>query len=369
MPNLPVARWKELTLDLDRALNQQLTVAFLGSASAGKDAAIRALFGVDFGEVDPIPGSTEGLRVVALDDERRFLVVNAPGFGDLRPEVDDVARQVLDTLDLVVYVVNAEGGATIDERRDLQAILDRAGGDAATLVCLNKIDLIREHQREAFIEATLRQLGVGRQMAVACAFDPLPQIADAPIGLDAVIGWISDTLRARGKHLLFSKHLRDRRASCQPLIRVAARRAGVAGAVPVPGADITAVTWIQVRLVEEIAAVHGQPLSQEVVLWMVGELLAGGSKGFIRWAIQGLKAAGWIPGAQAAQLATAALASAVAAGATFGTGEAAIRYIQSDGKLKIEDLKTIFDHVARTRAEQLRDKVRADDLFGGHPTQ
>src|SRR5688500_254514 len=135
-----LARWELAAAEIEEALGRTLAVAFLGSASSGKDSAIRALFGLDFGQVDPIPGSTDEVRVAAVDAEQRLLVINAPGFGDLREEVDRKARRVLEQLDLAVYVVNCDGGATIDERRDLTQI--KALG-RPVLVCLNKIDLIR----------------------------------------------------------------------------------------------------------------------------------------------------------------------------------------------------------------------------------
>ena len=348
-PVVDEARWSELHAELGRAMAERLTLAFLGSASAGKDAAIRALFGVDFGQIDPIPGSTAELRVVDLAGDGRFLVVNAPGFGDVRQEVDSVARKVLKSLDLVVYVVNAEGGATIDEKKDLADIRARGDGNQPTLVCLNKIDLIREHQREEFVDATLAQLGVTRAEAIECAFDPHPALADRPIGLDRVVEWIDGALRERGKELLFAKHLRDKRTACLPVIKAAARKAALAGAVPVPGADITAVTWIQVRLVEELAAIHGQKLDRDVIMWMVGELLAGGTKGFVRKAVNALKVAGWVPGGQAvAATAVAALAGSIAAAATYGVGEAAIQYMQSEGRLEMSELKAVFENVTST---------------------
>lgn len=346
------ARWLEVEGELDRALATTLTVAFLGSASAGKDAAIRALFGVDFGEVDPIPGSTERVRVAALDREQRFVVVNAPGFGDIRAEVDQVGRRVLEHLDLVVYLVNAAGGATIDEKRDLAQIRARAEGKGPTLVVINKIDLIRPDQREDFVRATCAQLEVDPKDAVACAFDPLPQISEHPIGLGEVIDRIEEALAKQGKELLFAKQLRDKRAACRPLIKAAAKKAAMAGAVPVPGADITAVTWIQVRMVQEIATVHGQRLDREVVLWMVGELLAGTTKGFIKWALGALKAVGWVPGAHLTQAATSTLGSAIAWGATQAIGEAAIRWVQSEERLTIEELRQVFDEVAMKAARE-----------------
>lgn len=338
--------------ELQTQLRDRLALAVVGPASSGKDAAIRALFGVDFGEISPIPGSTETLRLADVDGDGRFVLINTPGFQDVRTEIDSVARKVLDELDLALFVVNAEGGATRAILKDLEQVRARRGG-LPTLVCLNKIDLIRPLQRPDFIQRTVAQLGLDPEQVVATSFDPHPALGIGPIGLEEVVQWVDETLADSGNALLFSRHLRDKRLACQPLIKRAAKRAAVAGAVPVPGADITAVTFIQVKLVEELAAVHGKKLDKDVVLWMVGELLAGGSKGFIRKGVAALKTAGWIPGAQVAQVATAALAGAVAAGATYGVGEAAIRYIQSDQKLPIAELRQVFDNVASSKTPQL----------------
>lgn len=353
-------KWGELQADVEGALAKQLTIAFLGSASAGKDAAIRALFGVDFGEVDPIPGSTDRIRVAEIDGDGRFVVVNAPGFGDLRQSVDAAARDALEHLDLVVFVVNADGGATIDEKRDLQAVRARGDGERPTLVVLNKIDLIREHQRDEFVARTREQLSLQPHEALAAAFDPLPQLYDQPLGVEPVVAWIYEHLETNGKALLFAKYLKNKAAASRPIIKDAARQAALAGAIPVPGADITAVTAIQVAMVSKIAAVHEVQLDKQAIVWLVGEVLAGSTKGFIRWAIQALKAAGWLPGAQAAEVATSFLGSAVAAGATLGVGEAAIRYLQSDRTLTGDELRAIFDRVAL--------KASKEQLAGKEPT-
>jgi GTP-binding protein Era len=334
------ARWEAANTEIARALSQRLVIAFLGSASAGKDAGIRALFGIDFGQVDPIPGSTDRIRVAPMDAEGQVLVVNAPGFGDVRAEVDAAARSIISSLDVAIYVLNCDGGATIDERRDLDAI--RALG-RPVLVCLNKIDLIRPHQREAFVEATLAQLGVGQDVAVITAFDPLPVLSEVPIGVDRVIGWIHKTLEAQGKALLFAKQLRNKAAACEPIIQAAAKKAAVAGSLPIPGADMAAVTAIQVRMISDIAAVYGARIDQDVILFIIGEALAGSSKGFVRWAITALKTAGWIPGGQVAELAVSALGATVASAATYGVGRASIVFIQRGQGLSGGELKAIFD--------------------------
>lgn len=349
-----VSRWESASSEVAQALSQNLVLAFLGSASSGKDSAIRALFGVDFGEVSPIPGSTAEVRVAPLDEEGRVMICNAPGFGDVRERVDAQARSVLQHMDLAVYVLNCEGGATIDEKRDLDAI--RALG-RPVLVALNKIDLIRPHQREAFVAATLDQLGVDARDAVVTAFDPLPALSPDPLGIEEVSEWIFRTLDKQGKALLFAKQLRNKAAACEPLIRSAARAAMAAGAIPVPGADMTAVTAVQVKLITDIAAVHNKDMGRDLVLFILGEALAGTSKGFIRWAVRALKGAGWIPGAQLAHFATSALGASIAGATTYGVGKAAIAFMQRGPDMTPDQLREVFDAAAHV----YREKLAAED--------
>ncbi|MEQ1503781.1 MAG: DUF697 domain-containing protein [Myxococcota bacterium] len=345
------ARWELAAGEVDRALRQQVALAFLGSASSGKDSAIRALFGIDFGQIDPIPGSTADIRVAAVDADRHLLVVNAPGFGDLRSEVAERAERVLDTLDLAVYVVNCDGGATIDERRDLDKI--RALG-RPTLVCLNKIDLIRPNQRENFVRTTLVQLGVPPDQAVVTAFDPMPQLSPEPIGVDLVIGWIHQHLEDGGKALLFAKNLRNKAAACRPIIDQAAKRAAVAGAIPIPGADATAVTAVQVKLITDLAAVYGRRIDKDLVLFILGEALAGTSKGFVKWAVEAAKAAGWLPGGQVITVAVSGIGAVIAGATTYGVGKATVLFLQRDGQVSPGELREVFDASA-FEYRQLRD--------------
>lgn len=345
-PRLVQERWELASARIEQSLANDLVLAFVGASSAGKDAAIRALFGVDFGEVDPIPGSTDRLRAVPIDDSGRVVVVNAPGFGDLRAHVEQATASLLDRIDLAVYVLNADGGATADERRHLAEV--RALG-RPVLVCVNKIDLIRPHQRADFLAATLHQLGVGPEDAVATAFDPLPALSPRPIGTDAVADWIGRMLHDSGKSLLFAKQLRNRAAACEPIIRSAARKAALAGAIPVPGADMTAVTAIQVQLISDIAAAFDQKVTQDVALFIMGEALAGAGRSFARWTASALKAAGWLPGGQLGEVAATALGASIASASTYGVGRAAILYMQrlQEGRaLSAVEVREVFDRFA-----------------------
>lgn len=345
-PQLPelraqiAARWELAAKDVQDALERTVAVAFLGSASSGKDAAIRALFGIDFGQIDPIPGSTDQIRVAAVDVDNRMLVVNAPGFGDLRAHVQQRAERVLDSLDLAVYLINCDGGATIDERRDLDKIRSL---NRPTLVCLNKIDLIRPAQREAFVRSTLLQLGITEDMAILTAFDPLPQLADGPIGVDAVIAWIHSHLGDGGKALLFAKSLRNKVAACEPIVQQAAKRAAMAGAIPIPGADATAVTAVQIKLITDLAAVFGRRVDKDLVLFILGEVLAGTSKGFVRWGLEAAKAAGWLPGGQVLTVALSGIGALISGATTYGVGKATVLFLEREGKVTGRELRDVFD--------------------------
>lgn len=331
--------WEVAARDVDEAMRTAVALAFVGSASSGKDSAIRALFGVDFGQIDPVPGSTDRVRVAPIGGADQVLLVNTPGFGDVRTEVDRAARSVLEQVDAFLYVLNCDGGATTDERRDLAAV---RAFRRPVLVCLNKIDLIRPHQRDDFVRQTLAQLGADAAETVVCAFDPLPALADGPIGVDAVLAWIHESL-GDAKGLLVAKHARNRAVATEALIRRAARRAAAAGAVPLPGVDAAAVTAIQVRLVLDIAQVYGHPASKDVALFIVGEVMLSAGRGFLRWAVEAAQAAGWIPGGQAMLIATSALGATISGASTWGVGRAAVAYMERQGQITAPELRDVFD--------------------------
>ena len=87
-------------------------------------------------------------------------------------------------------------------------------------------------------------------------------------------------------------------------------------------------------------------MGQDLVLFIIGEALAGTSKGFIRYAINALKAAGWMPGGQAAQVAISALGATISGAATYGVGKAAVAFVQSGNQLDGAQLRSIFDAAA-----------------------
>ena len=181
---------------LRQAVLYRITVGVVGSPSSGKDAALASVFGIDTGNVDPVAGSTTKVEITRLPGAAALYLVNTPGLGDVVEDVTEEARQVLDHIDLYLYVVNAQGGVQAREKADHAACV--ATG-RPVLSIINKIDTLRPDDRQRYLDDARAKLGAEEGDFVATAFDPLPQLADAPIGVDDVRRWIEERLGELGK--------------------------------------------------------------------------------------------------------------------------------------------------------------------------
>ncbi len=186
---LELSRLRQLVL-------HRVTIGIVGSPSSGKDAAINALFGIDTGNVDPVAGSTREVAIQRIPGTTATYVVNTPGLGDIVESVTEEARQVLDHIDLFLYVVNAQGGVQAREKADYTACV-RTG--RPVLAVINKIDTIKPADQERYLTDARNKLGAPPEDFLAAAFDPLPQLAEAPIGLGGVRAWLRRRLLQAGK--------------------------------------------------------------------------------------------------------------------------------------------------------------------------
>lgn len=186
---LEVSRLRQLVL-------HRVTIGVVGSPSSGKDAAINAIFGIDTGNVDPVAGSTREVSIQRIPGTTATYVVNTPGMGDIVESVTEQARQVLDHIDLFVYVVNAQGGVQAREKADYTACV-RSG--RPVLAVINKVDTIKPADRDRYLADARTKLGAPAEDFLAAAFDPLPQLSPEPIGLDAVHAWLRSRLLQAGK--------------------------------------------------------------------------------------------------------------------------------------------------------------------------
>lgn len=186
---LEVARLRQIVL-------HRVTIGVVGSPSTGKDAAIRALFGIDSGNVSPIAGSTREVTIHQLPTSTALFLVNTPGLGDVVEQVTEQARQVLDHIDVYLYVVNAEGGV---QKRELEDYRRCLATGKPVLAVVNKIDVLRPNDRDRYLADAREKLGAPSEDFLPVAFDPLPELSPAPIGVEAVHAWLSGKLAALGK--------------------------------------------------------------------------------------------------------------------------------------------------------------------------
>ena len=174
----------------------RVTIGVVGSPSTGKDAAIKAIFGIDTGNVSPIAGSTKEVAIQRLPGATALFIVNTPGLGDVMEKVTEEARQVLDHIDLYLYIVNAEGGVQARELADYRRCV--ATGKPV-LALVNKVDVLRPRDKDRYLADARAKLGAPESAFLPVAVDPLPQLAPGPIGLEAVHAWVSRALEALGK--------------------------------------------------------------------------------------------------------------------------------------------------------------------------
>jgi GTP-binding protein EngB required for normal cell division len=185
-------------------VQRRLVLVLVGPPSSGKDAAMKALFGLDTGGINPVAGSTRTVAVYTAPGDPSIQVVNTPGLGDVLTELTLETREVLDQADLFLFLVNAQGGVRQRERDEFSRCRQRR---RPILVVVNKVDTLQESDRERFLADTAAKLQVERAQVVGAAMDPLPQLADSPLGLNAVHDWLSDRLADLGRNPDSLRHL------------------------------------------------------------------------------------------------------------------------------------------------------------------
>ena len=115
-----------------------------------------------------------------------------------------------------------------------------------------------------------------------------------------------------------------RRAACEDLIHKNARQNAVIGLLPIPGADMPAITANQGRMVLGIAAAYGEELSLERARELLSVLAAGfGLRALARQVVKLVPVGGW------------AASAAIGYAGTLAMGRAAILYFER-GKQELE---------------------------------
>jgi len=182
---------------LRQMLVNRVTIGVVGDGSTGKDSMLKAVFGIDTGQIDPVAGSTTEALVYVIDPPTGAVsLINYPGFNDIRDHVNRTVEELLGHTDLFALVVDVSRGVS---KTDV-AIHDKLKVyQRPVLVCANKIDLARNAvDRQKLLAAVARNMNP--EHFVPTAFDPDQRLGvNAPVGVDEVQTWIRQNLKARGK--------------------------------------------------------------------------------------------------------------------------------------------------------------------------
>lgn len=181
---------------LRQDLLSRINIGIVGDGSSGKDSLIKAVFGLDTGNVHPVAGSTKEAMSYSLDSDGKIVLVNYPGFNDINNNVNAHTKDMLPFTDVFIMVVDISRGISGVEKEILQKL--RAFG-RPILICLNKMDLLRPKDKEHMIKAAHeRFMGV---TMIETVFDPDPRLASGiPSNCQKVYQWVSEQLRAMGKY-------------------------------------------------------------------------------------------------------------------------------------------------------------------------
>jgi len=181
-----------------------LRLGFVGTVACGKSSAIKNLFGFDVGDISPLPGSTKVVKIFAHPTEKNLQIADLPGLGDINATVTGIAKDAIGELDIIINILNADGGVGDLEIENMKLIRETK---KPFLVCLNKIDLINDAEREQLKAVTMDQLGIQEKNIILTAFDPDPAESSEMIGADLLNLWIVDILKDEGKRLLYLRGL------------------------------------------------------------------------------------------------------------------------------------------------------------------
>jgi GTPase Era involved in 16S rRNA processing len=136
------------------------------------------------------------VAITKLPNASALYVVNTPGLGDVIEAVTEEARQVLDLVDVYIYVVNAQGGVQTREKTDYDDVVSRG---RPVLAVINKVDTLRERDRDRYLADARVKLDAPEDAFLAAAFDPLPALSESPIGIEPIREWLRGQLRLLGK--------------------------------------------------------------------------------------------------------------------------------------------------------------------------
>lgn len=181
---------------LRQLLEARISIGVVGDGSVGKDSLLRAAFGINTKNVDPVAGSTKSAEIFQMPGYADVHIVNYPGFNDYREEVNKFTDGFLHHTDIFLAVIDINRGVS---DTDIQIFKRLKNFHRPILVCANKADLPRhKSDLEKLLGAAGKRLD-GAQV-IPTVFDPDSRLGGEVIGVGEVRSWVEDRLTEFGKH-------------------------------------------------------------------------------------------------------------------------------------------------------------------------
>ncbi len=316
---LSVVNWQDLEAQVQTEMRSRLVI--VGPVNSGKSSLFNALEGREISEVSPVPGTT---RDTVSESFGPFTLVDTPGLGEASGDARrKITQQAIDKADGVLLVFDAVAGI---RQSDVELYREIREAGKPVLVLLNKIDLIRERDRNSVVndaehKLATNVLAVSAKTGEGIAEQVIPAIVEMNPQIAVAIG------RALPAY---------RRQASDRVIREATVVAAGIGLEPVPVVDLPLLVGHQLRMVLRLAAIYGESFSVRHARELIGTIAGGVGIRFVgEQAAKLLPGPGWL------------ISAGFASGGTFAIGKAAVAYFESGKQLQPKQLKSIYKRLRR----------------------
>lgn len=131
-----------------------------------------------------------------MGDSGAIHVINYPGFHDHRADVNQATDDYLAHTDMFLLVIDVSRGVSETDIANYHKV-QKLG--RPTLVCANKLDLVRPKERSSVVNALVERLQLEPRSYVCCSFDPDERLGEPVSGVAETREWILDRCREHDK--------------------------------------------------------------------------------------------------------------------------------------------------------------------------
>ena len=296
--------WDEVASEI--AQESQARLAIVGLPRSGKRTLFNHLRGWDL--LEPVVHSDEMDELIQVEPYGAFVLGRLP-LNARHIQSGMEINMALGDPQLVLYLIDGEYGVRAADYRWI-SLLRHSG--RPLVIALNKVDLL---QNEADRDRMLAEV----ESKMGCSVVPISSLLGQGVNDDL----LPAVLQASPKLTIpLGREIQSlRRVAARKVINQTAVFAGLVSTQPIPFLDIPLQAALQVGLVMRIGAAYGRPARSGMTRENVGAVLSTlAARYLMQTALKFVPILGW------------AASGAIGWVATFGVGELAIRYYESDSQ-------------------------------------